>query len=100
SNVPTSLSLVENERLREAMEALPGVDGVAFGGPAPNAVVIGSAGLGVRTVRDAKDPTREIGMRAGAIDSRFIELLGLELLHGRAPAENELGVAVVNRTAA
>lgn len=91
-----SLSVVEQERWREATESLPSVQGVAFGGPVPGH----GAGRSSRTVSDPNDPTREIHFVTGTIDSRFIDMLGLRLLYGRAPNDSEIGVAVINRMAA
>jgi putative ABC transport system permease protein len=90
------LSVAEQERLRDRLESLPSVEAVAFGGPVPGS----GSGRGSRTVSDPRDPTREISFITGAVDSRFIEMLGFRLLYGRAPIDSESGVAVVNLTGA
>ena len=88
--------LVESRRRRDAIEALPGIGAAALGRPIP----------GVQTdmrwgnVPDPSDPAREIEVREGAIDSHFVDVLGLTLIHGRAPEENEADVMLVNRTLA
>jgi hypothetical protein len=90
------LPVPDQDRQRQAIQSLPSVEDVAFGGPAP----VSGAGRGLRTISDPEDPSREINFVAGAIDSRFIDMLGLRMLHGRAPTDNEVGVAVINQTAA
>src|SRR5690606_2499661 len=53
-----------------------------------------------RPIADPFDPTREILIGYGTIDEKFVDVLGLRLLYGRAPARNEREVALVNRSLA
>ena len=81
--------------LRESIEAIPGVTAAAFGSYAP-----GEEREFRARVPDPNDPTNEIDYEWGMIDSRFIDTLGLRLLHGRAPEDNENDVVLVNQTLA
>jgi ABC-type antimicrobial peptide transport system permease subunit len=56
--------------------------------------------IGTRQLQDPDDPSREITIGVGNIDSAFADLLGLILLHGRAPDSSETGVALVNQSLA
>lgn len=83
---------VEMARRREAVEAIPGVSAVAFGSPVP--------GLGGRSwtqVQDPADPSARIQLRLGTIDTRYVEVLGLRLLHGRVMTEGESDAVLVNQ---
>ena len=67
--------------MREAMATIPGVIDVAFGQPVPGL----QTGNFTTQVPDPRDPTKSIRLQTGNLDSRFIDLLGLRLAHGRAP---------------
>jgi putative ABC transport system permease protein len=82
---------------RETIEALPGVEAVTFGSVIPSGQ---SGGLPKRSVLDPSDPTREIMIGHSFIDSRFVDVLGLRLLYGRTPSENEDGISLVNEALA
>jgi len=86
---------VELARRREAIEAIPGVTAVAFGDPVP-----GTNRRSTTRMQDPEDPTRELVLRMGSIDSRYIDVLGLRLLYGRGPTETDGTVAVVNQALA
>jgi hypothetical protein len=84
---------LEAGRWREAVEAIPGVKAVAFGNPVPGAE-------GTRTptqIPDPVDPANEIEVYTGTLERRFIELLDLKLIQGRAPEDGEANVVLVNR---
>ena len=86
---------IEATRHRELIEALPGVDAVSF-----SFLVPGQNLLTQRRVHDPVDPSREIAAFYGSIDGRFVDVLGLRLLHGRAPGIDEIGVSLVNESLA
>jgi putative ABC transport system permease protein len=83
---------VEFARRREAIEAIPGVTAVAFGSPIP-----GMNSRSSTQIPDPADPSVRIQLRIGSIDTRFVEVLGLRLLYGRAMNEGETGAVLVNR---
>jgi hypothetical protein len=87
--------VVDAARRRETIESIPGVTGVAFGTPIP-----GRGGASTRTVEDPLDPTQQIEISNGTIDSRYIDMLGLRVLHGRGPSDSDVGVALVNQALA
>jgi ABC-type antimicrobial peptide transport system permease subunit len=82
-------------RLRESIEAIPGVAAVAFGSAVPGEEQDFRA-----RVPDPGDPANEIDYAWAMIDSRFIDTLDLNLLHGRAPEDSEDDVVLVNQTLA
>lgn len=100
SGGPVSFStdniVVELARLQEAIESIPGVDGVSIGGPIPGA----STGISRFTLAHPLDPTRQMQLRLGSIDEKFIGMLGLRLISGREPMPSESGAAVVTRSLA
>lgn len=85
--------VVELARRKEAIEAIPGVSAVAFGNPVP-----GLNASGITRIPDPRNPQEMIDVTAGSIDSSFIDVLGLRLLYGRAPDDDDISVAVVNQT--
>ena len=87
---------IARERRREIIEALPGVAAVAYGYPIPATVEYAA----YRDAADPRDWSRTVSLSRGLIEPRLIEVLGLELLHGRAPEGNEEGVVVLNQSAA
>jgi len=87
---------VDAERQREVVEALPGVRAISWSSLVPGA----QSQVSTRPYRDPLDPTREIRVGFGTIDSRFVDVLGLRLLYGRAPEATEAGVALVNQALA
>jgi ABC-type antimicrobial peptide transport system permease subunit len=90
---------VEFSRRRETIEAIPGVTAVAFGGPVPGAQSGNSIPLPVR-IQDPADPAHVVEAYAGTVESRFIDLLGLNLIHGRAPEYGETAGVLVNQALA
>jgi ABC-type antimicrobial peptide transport system permease subunit len=88
--------LVSAVRLREIIESIPGVSAVAFGGAVPAE----PEGRDIWQIPDPTDPTQELDIRWTMIDSRYIETLGLTLIHGRAPEDNEDHVVLLNQSLA
>jgi len=88
--------VVEVARLREAIEALPGVSAVSVGSPVPGT----STGGSNMSFPHPSEPTRQVQVRVGSIDDKFMEMLGLRLLTGRVPRADESNVMLVNRAAA
>ena len=88
--------MVEIARIKEAIEAEPGIDAVSVGNPIPGAST-GSSRFGFT---DPSDPTRQMQVQVGSIDEDFMEMLGLRLVSGREPRADESGVVLVNRAAA
>ena len=86
-------SSIEATRWREAVETIPGVTGVAFGSPVPGAEGTSSP----VQIPHPVDPSSEIEVYTGFIERRFVELLGLNLVYGRAPEHGEANVVVVNQ---
>lgn len=81
---------------REVIEALPGVHGVTLSILVPG----WQASLEKRQIPDPGDPSREVTIGYTQIDSQFVSVLGLELLHGRVPTDDEIGASLVNRALA
>src|SRR5690606_25895590 len=84
-------------RLREIIESIPGVTAVAFGSSAPTEE---PGGRFVSRIPDPTDPLKELNIRRTTIDSRYIETLGLTLIHGRAPEDSERDVVLLNQSLA
>ena len=87
---------IQRSRIRDAFAALPGVTSVAIGGSAPGI----QATYLQRGMPDLLDPTRSVGVRIVPIDEHYVGVLGLKLLHGRAPETNEPSAVVVNQSLA
>jgi hypothetical protein len=88
---------IARERLREAIEAIPGVTAVAYGYPIPGDE---EPGLYPRQVPDPTDPARTLEITRGVMEDRLVDVLDYDLLYGRAPSANEDNVVVVNQAAA
>lgn len=89
---------IDNARRRDAILSLPGVTDVSIAGLAPGI----QAGINRRGMPRPDDPADEITVRTTVIDSHYVDLLGLKLLHGRALDESDIaaGGALVNETLA
>ncbi len=83
---------VEMARRREAMEAIPGVSAVAFGNPIP-----GSGSRSWTQIPVPADPATRIQLRTGSIDTRYVDVLDLQLLYGRAMTDGETEAVLVNQ---
>lgn len=89
-------TVVELARRREAIEAIPGVTAVAFGVPVPT---FGDAGRR-RSIRHPDDPEKTLAIVDGVAEQRYVDVLGLRVLHGSIPdllAGGKSGV-LVNQT--
>lgn len=78
------------EGQREIVEAVPGVEAATLVTATPG------LGLPMRSIVDPSDPSRELVVGHASVDSKFIDVLGLRLLHGRAPRESDDRVSLVN----
>jgi ABC-type lipoprotein release transport system permease subunit len=92
---PETFSL-ETARWREAVEAIPGVTRVAFGGPVPGEAPVNFP----QQISGAADPSREVEAYLGEVEEPFIDILDLKLLHGRIPEANQPEFVAVNQTLA
>jgi len=92
------LAMLEAVRRREVIEAIPGVESVAFGEPVPGFDV--TAGCASVDIPLPNDPANVVVACRGWIDREYIDVLGLRLIHGRAPEELENSVALVNQALA
>lgn len=91
------IAVIDAAQQREVIEALPGVRGVTLSDLAPGQM---QGRLQERQVRDPRDPSRETPIGYVRIDSEFVDVLGLKLLYGRVPTEDEIGASLVNRALA
>jgi ABC-type antimicrobial peptide transport system permease subunit len=89
--------ILAREHQREAIEAIPSVSAVAYGYPIPGNE---ETGLFPRQLPDPRDPSRVIEITRGGLEDRMVDLLGYDLLFGRAPKADERGVVVVNQSTA
>src|SRR5690606_30094145 len=77
----------------------PGVTAISLAMVAPGVQPpTARAGFGTRMIGDAADPGGAIGVRTVAVDSRYLDMLGLTLLHGRNLSDDDSGNAIVNQT--
>lgn len=89
------VTYVEAVRQREAIEAIPGVIAVGYGRPIPGDRVSSPI-----PIEDPRNSSNELTAYRAVLDREFIEVLGLELLHGRTPEGNEGDMVLVNQTLA
>jgi predicted permease len=87
-----SAGAAEMLRHREAIEAIPGVRAVTFGVPVPGQ----SYGLPSQ-IPSIDKPGEFVTIDTVYIDDRYIDVLGLRLLHGREPTDGDAGAVLVNR---
>jgi len=89
----------ERESRREAIEAIPGVESVAFGTSIPGR----DRPLGERRMllpgRPAA-PENTLAVSFESVDHRFTELLDLDIVHGRSLNPADRGQILVNETVA
>ena len=94
-NRDRSGTFVELARRREAIEAIPGVNAVAFGSPVPGEE---SPFPAIFRLPDPIDPATTLTFYFGSLEHQYIDLLGLTLIRGRAPENGEMNVALVNQS--
>ncbi len=87
-------------RWRETIEAIPGIEAIAFGNPVPGAAQ--TQNLPAR-FPDPNDATQFIEAQLGMLDTRFVDVLGLRLADGRGPAADRVNtfgdsVTLVNQS--
>lgn len=95
ASTTVSAGAAELVRHRESIEAIPGVSSVTFGRPVPGQS-FGTPSVGSQ-IRRLDNPDEFVSFDSVYIDSRYIEALGLRLLHGRAPTDGDGGAVLVNR---
>lgn len=93
NGMPVAAGPVESARQREAFAAIPGMEAVSIADGGPSLDKLGNEVL----AQDPFDPRNTLHVRTLLVDSHFIDVLGLKLLHGRNLTENEDAV-LVNRT--
>ena len=71
---------VDMARRREVIEAVPGIEAIAFGNPAPGDELL--YGLTAR-FPDPSDASQTFTAKVGMLDGRFVQVLGLRMAHGR-----------------
>ena len=92
--------MVDLERRREIIEAIPGIEAIAFGNPVPGDNLLYNLSA---TFPDPNNANRTFSAKIGMLDGSFADVLGLRLTHGQGPAmsgETSFGntVALVNQT--
>jgi ABC-type antimicrobial peptide transport system permease subunit len=96
ANEDVDALLLERERRREVIAAIPGFDAVAFGSALP--------GINARTltprVRRPVPPGDPVQFDAVSADRQYFEMLDIGLIGGRIYDEDEADVMLVNEAAA
>jgi hypothetical protein len=90
--------MVDLARRREIIEAVPGIEAIAFGNPAPGDESINSL---MAQFPDPNDANETFTAKVGMLDGRFVDVLGLRLIHGQGAGiggDASFASAVVNRT--
>ncbi len=72
--------MVDLERRREIIEAVPGIEAIAFGNPAPGDELINNL---TSQFPDPNDASQTITAKVGMLDGRFLDVLGLRMVHGQ-----------------
>lgn len=91
--------LVTTANTRESLLALPGITAVSMAMVAPGIQPpTAGAGFGTRMVQDAANLERAIRVRTVAVDSQYVSVLGLTVVHGRNLSDGDSGAALVNQT--
>jgi hypothetical protein len=71
---------VDMARRREAIEAVPGIEAIAFGNPAPGDELL--FGLTAQ-FPDPNDASQTFTAMVGMLDGHFVDVLGLRVAHGQ-----------------
>jgi ABC-type antimicrobial peptide transport system permease subunit len=91
-----AVSSVDSARRREILLSLPGVTNVSISGMAP--------GLDIASMRapmpHPDDPDQDIQVLRTLIDSHYVDILDLRLVHGRSPTDADSNVVLVNQSLA
>jgi putative ABC transport system permease protein len=95
-NTDRDASLVERERRRAAVLALPGVELVGFGGVVPGRV----GRMIAARFQPTHDPDRRVQFNVISADSAYIELLDLKLASGQGLDDADTAGMLVNETLA
>jgi putative ABC transport system permease protein len=85
--------VVDAARKREVFGAIPGVTQVSLADGVPGAQVTGSS----VSVPDPQNPQQSIHVSLMMVDSHYVELLGLKLLHGHNLTDGDFNGALVNQ---
>jgi hypothetical protein len=86
---------VRRERHRAAIDALPGVEAVAFGSSIP-----GRLGMSIMRMPHPPAPDRRLDLQVVSADPTYRALLGMKLVHGRDLDNADPGAVLVNETLA
>lgn len=91
---------IEISRWRESVLAIPGINAIAHGSPVPSASkqFLASEYSAVR-LRNLPTLASDAYIYFGWVEPAFLDLLGLQMVHGRAPPEATEGI-MVNQTLA
>jgi putative ABC transport system permease protein len=84
---------VDNARRREILLSVPGVTDVSMAGIAPGMMASFNRG----PIPHPDGPNQEIQVQRATIDSHYLDVLGLTLVHGRGPTDADGGVMLVNQ---
>jgi len=90
--------VVEHARRIAMLESVPGVDRAAFGEPVPG--YDGNGACRFSSLADPNGPADTMEWCSGSLDSGFVAVLGMRILHGRTPETDERRVVLVNQTLA
>jgi len=85
--------VVDGSRKREVFGAIPGVTQLSLADSVPG-VQMNSSSM---TLQDPRDPQQTIRVVSMKIDSHFVDLLHLQVLHGRNLGDSDLDGALVNQ---
>lgn len=86
-------ALLAQDRRRDTLLTVPGISDVSFGTlfPEPN------ARPDIFMLQSPVNSAEVLEIGSALVDARFVDLLGLDLIAGRAPRAGEPNVALVNR---
>ena len=90
-------SVIENARRVAVMETVPGVERAAFGEPVPGQDQYPCSPV---QLSDQAGTANSVEVCRGRVDRKFIDVLGLRILHGRPLERYERGTVLVNQTLA
>jgi putative ABC transport system permease protein len=85
--------IVDAARKREVFGAIPGVTQLSLADAVPGLQL----GSNSTTVPDPQNPQQTIHVNVMMVDSHYVDLLGLKLLHGRNLTDGDFNGALVNQ---